>query len=810
MKSHFLIFSNWKLFILISFLLICGTIHSQDFHGNFKLTGTVVDSAAGSELVGVNILISSRADSLLITGTTTDEHGYFSAENISENNVRLKFSMMGYQSKIIDSVSLESVSKIGLIKLRATDILLPEVVVKSIKPMVEIHIDKHIVNIDQVPGNTGSLTEALNNSGEVQIDQATNEITVRGDAVKIQMDGHDFNMPNDLLAQMPASIFEQVEVILSPSAKESAEGGVYIINLISKKTILDNLNASISFNTSTNNRNYGGINFNYKKNKLNIFSALFGYSGNYKWIRNYEQLNYNSVNLYHQLSSGEGNSNGKNVYLKLGCDYDIDENNLLTLYGTYSEYKSDYNSQNIQYVTDKFDMPLYSYNNNSNGLYKFRNTSVYLFYKKKFKNKGNELTLDALYYDQGNPSNSEQYINYSNRLPQIHKDKIGENSNTLILKLEYKHPSEIGDFETGYNFTYRNRENELSALDFLNNSDSWFDSMNLSNYFKYKEDIHAYYITYSKNFGKIGIKTGMRLENLHTNGDQLTTNENFSKNYFNLFPNFNLSYKLNNTFQVVLNIFRRVSYPRLYYVNPFKRYNGPNNYSMGNPELEPYFLNSYGINLSQFIDAYYVYSNGLYSSINSVIDDSVSVSKYINLNTNKTYGIEFTLPYYNSPDMLVKLPDFISTLRIQYSYNYRIQTGQYLNENLNYSSNYQWLNASMGLKLWFDINANISFRYNPKIENVRFKRGEESYLSLYLSKSFFENKLRVNISVRDLLNSQRYLSETFGTDFYSKSLSETYRSRSVSIGISYIFNDYKERRDRNIDDGRDAGENTNL
>jgi len=29
-------------------------------------------------------------------------------------------------------------------------------------------------------------------------------------------------------------------------------------------------------------------------------------------------------------------------------------------------------------------------------------------------------------------------------------------------------------------------------------------------------------------------------------------------------------------------------------------------------------------------------------------------------------------------------------------------------------------------------------------------------------------------------------------------------SQSIGIGITYMFNDYKERRDRNIDDGRDA------
>lgn len=807
-KSQNLFFLIWKpLFVLLLFF-ICNIINAQDLQRNFKLTGAVVDSASGKGLTDVNILFLSRVDNKTITGTSTDAEGNFTIENINENIVRLKFSMVGYQTKIIDSVSLETTSRLGLIRLKATGIMLPEVVIKFIKPMIEFHIDRQVVNIDQVPGSTGSLTDALKNSGAVQVDPSTNKITVRGQDVKIQMDGHPFDMPDNMLAQVPASMFDQVEVILSPSAKESAEGGAYILNLISKKIILDSYNGSINLNTSTNNRNYGGLNFNYKKDKLNIFTSFFSGFGSYKSFSDNEQINYNSSSLYHQLTDGEDNFKGYGAYLKLGCDYNLDEKNLLTFYGTYNKFKYDADAISDNNISNNFGLPLYSFNNKSNSTYKFDNISLYGFYKKKFDKEGNDLTFDALYTNIKSPSNTERNVIYSNGngLPQKHNSATGEKANTFIFKTEFIYPSEIGKFETGYNFTYRDRENDYNALDYSYITNGWNDSLNLSNLFKYNEDIHAFYLTYSNTFGKIEIKTGIRGENLQTKGEQITSSENFSKNFFNLFPNLNIAYKFDDMFQIAFNTFRRVRYPQLYFVNPFKQYNGPNSYSMGNPKIQPYFLNSFGLSLSQFINVYYVYSTGLFNYVTSVIEDSVTVSSPINISSNKTYGIELTLPYYNTPMMPVHLPDFINMLNVQFGYTYRKQTGQYLNEDLNYSGYYKWLTANLGFKLWFDVNANLSFRYNPKSETRRSINEETHILSLYFSKTFMDQKLQANLSISDLLNSQKYLSQTYGTEFYSKNSFTQYRSRSVSIGISYRINDYKERRDRSIDDGRDASD----
>jgi hypothetical protein len=151
------------------------------------------------------------------------------------------------------------------------------------------------------------------------------------------------------------------------------------------------------------------------------------------------------------------------------------------------------------------------------------------------------------------------------------------------------------------------------------------------------------------------------------------------------------------------------------------------------------------------------------------------------------------------------LPDFISSWYVSFNYRYSQQSGQYLTEDLSLIDKSYTLNTYISLKLWYDIDASISLYYIPKTENRRGVRSEMKYLSLYFSKTMMDRKLRIYITVDDLLNGRRGSSETLGGNYYTRYSYEMLNSQAIGIGISYMFNDYKDRRDRNVDDGRDAG-----
>jgi hypothetical protein len=797
MKKHLL--------LIVSILFLCGISFAQKDGGNYKLVGIVADSATGKGIDGANIVILSRSDGKNIGGAATDKNGKFSIDNIAKSDVRVKFSVVGYQTKVIDSISLKSVSRLGVIKLRSTLYEIPEIVIKTIKPMVELHVDRQVINIDQVPAGSGTLTDALKNSGAVDVDPQSNAITVRGESVKIQMDGHPYDMPDNMLAQLPAAMVDQVEVILAPSAKESAEGGTYILNIVSKKSVLQSYSGSVSLNTGTNNRHFGGANLSYKADKLNLFGSFFGGKVNYGGSGTADRYNYFSSSYYNNSEKSSSNSDFTGGFYKLGMDYTFDDKNSVTFYASYNNFNgtTDVNSNNT--IKDAVLIPQYNFRNGSHWDYDQELISFYGFYKRKFNQKGHEFTLDALFTKINAPNTTDIVVDYSNRpSPEKQNSSTCESSKTFIMKAEYVNPTDIGKFETGYNLTLRDRDNNYNTLDFLGNSNVWADTSGLSNYFKYKENINALYVTYSNKFGNFEVKTGVRMENLNTDGRQITTHENFSENYLNFFPNFNLSYKINDLFQLGFNTFRRVQYPNMYYINPFKKYNGPNNYTAGNPNVEPQFINSYAFNISRFVNVYYVYSTNNISYETAVVQDSITYSSPVNLNSTKLFGLELTLPYYNTPMSPIHLPDFISMLNISYRYNHRKIYGKYLTEELNDVTDYSWLNANLGLNLWFDVSANIMFRYKPKSTSAKGYNNGNRDLSLAFSRSFLNQKLKVNLSISDLLNAQKYDYDTYGTTYRVMNHYEPKNNQSISIGITYMFNDYSERRDRNIDDGRDA------
>src|SRR3989339_842479 len=462
---------------------------------------------------------------------------------------------------------------------------------------------------------------------------------------------------------------------------------------------------------------------NYKGGKLNVFSQAYGNHSIGKNINESERFVYTSPNMYYQKSAGDSKYTSNFGYFKVGFDYDFDESNTATFYVNYNGYNYNGDGSNNSFVNNNNNVLQYTYDGyNKNGGAN-NNLSFYGFYKKKFQTKRHELLFDAMYTSFGNPTDGKMKMDYSNR------------------------------FEAGYNFTYRTRHNGYNVENFSYITGTWVDSLKLSNLFKYYESINALYATYAHKLGNFDVKFGLRAENLASEGNQITQNTSFSENFLSFFPNLNLAYKLSEMYQLSLNAFRRITYPQIYYINPFRRYLGLNNYSAGNPKIKP--------------------------------------------------------TYYNSPMMPFKLPDFISSCYISFNYRYSKQSGQFLKEDLSLINKSYTLNAYLGFKLWWDIDANVSVYYVPRTENRRMVRGEMKYTSLYFSKTMLDRKLRINIYINDIFNSSKNYNESIGGSYYTKSNYEMLNSRSISIGLSYMFNDYKDRRDRNLDDGRDGGGGNN-
>ena len=795
------------LFYVFLFIFLTNKIlNAQNSIEKYSLGGTVIDSQANKPLIGVSVIVFSRLTGKEMKGVATDENGIFNIDNISEKEVLVKFSMIGYQSQVFDSVRLDEFSKLGFVRLLATTIEIPEVVIKSIKPPIEFRVDRQVINMDSFTSNSSTIMEVLRNSGLVEVDQSSNNMTVRGQIAKIQMDAHEFNLPVEMLAQIPSTVIERVEIIFSPGAKESAEDGTYIVNLISRKETYGNYSGMLSMNISTNDKISGGTYLNYKANKLNLFIQSFGNRVLRKSISEGERIIYSDPSLYYQKTTGDINGTTKSGNIKLGLDYGFDENNVVTFFLNYVGYSSYFENKNNSLVNDKKNTLLFTYNKNNNNNNANTNISLYAFYKKKIAAKEHELIIDVMYTHLTNPSELKMKLDFSNKVnqPELQNSNTNVLAKIFIFKTDYIFPIENNRFEVGYNLTCRSRNNEYHVNNYLYTRKSWLDSLKLSNAFKYIESINAFYITHSRNFDDLDVKFGFRTEYLRTEGIQVTQSIRNSENYLSFFPSIDISYLLSETLQLNFNAFRRVIYPQISNINPFRYHLGLNNYSTGNPQIKPTFTNAVTLSLSPYISLFYYYTKGALTSAMTTENDSTIISTALNLGLEKSCGFNIILPFYNHATMPFRLPDFISSCNISINYYHTKQTGFFINEDLSIIEKNYSLNSNLDLKLWWNIEANLAFSYTPKIENRREIIGKMFFSSLYLSKTLMDGKLRLFIKANDLFNSSKNYYESKGNNYYIKGFNKILNSRYLEIGISYLFNDYKKRRDRKIDDERDV------
>ena len=142
---------------------------------------------------------------------------------------------------------------------------------------------KTVVNVDASPTNTGlNVLEILEKSPGVAVDNDGN-VSVKGKSgVLILIDGKQTYLSGTQLASFLKSIqansLDQIEIMTNPPAKYDASGNAGVINIKTKKGTIRGMNGNVSltYNQGYYAKYFGGANFNYRNEKLNIFGSYDG------------------------------------------------------------------------------------------------------------------------------------------------------------------------------------------------------------------------------------------------------------------------------------------------------------------------------------------------------------------------------------------------------------------------------------------------------------------------------------------------------------------------------------------------------
>ncbi len=585
-----------------------------------KITGSIQDGGNQKVIDASSISLLIAKDSALVKVSVTDKAGNFVFENIKDGDYLLMASSIGHNKTYSSIVRINPenvVATVGVLQLIPTNKDLKEVVVSSKKPFIERKVDRTIVNVDASITNAGSTAlEVLEKSPGVSVDKDGN-ISLKGkQGVIIYLDGRPSYLSGpdlaNMLRNMTASQLDQIEIMTNPPAKYDAAGNAGIINIKTKKNKSFGLNGSITtgYTQGRYARFNEALNFNYRNNKINIFTNL-NFNRNHKSeelyiVRKFREATTKNIKaIFDQKSVMENQSYYYNA--KIGADYSITKKTTLgvVLNGFYNPSKWQSNTNTFIYdpnniLTGKTG----AYTQNDE---KWKNFSANMNFRTVLDSSGQELStdLDFIQYKSTSiqPLVSSYYDNMNNLLqtPDVLNGNLPSDIKIYSGKIDYSLPmKKAARFEAGIKSSYVKTDNN-ATYDSLKVGYALLDS-GRSNHFIYDENINAAYVNYSRPLGKKWTaQLGLRLENTNANGNSAGYTFNtvsgkfehsettFKRSYTQLFPTAYFQYTANEKNQFSVNYGRRIERPDYESMNPFIHFLDRYTFEQGNPNLSPQF-----------------------------------------------------------------------------------------------------------------------------------------------------------------------------------------------------------------------------
>lgn len=628
-----------------------------------KVQGSLVSGQTPVESATIELL--RVKDSSVVKIAVSDKAGAFEMENIQPGIFLLLIQALGHARYYSNAFAITEANPNQIFPVIGLSIATKElsaVTVVSKKPLIEQKIDRTIVNVEASITNVGtSALDVLEKSPGVTVDKDGN-ISLKGKSgVQIYVDGRPTYLSGqdltNMLKNMQSEQLDQLEIMTNPPAKYDAAGNAGVINLKTKKNkqVGYNGSATVGYGQGVYASTNESLNLNYRNGKVNVFSNLsYGYRQRFQTLTIQRKFIDAATKVVKSNFSQENNllNNSEPYSVKLGMDYFASKKTTLGVVfnGGVSDYG--FSSGSVINIADPNQVLLSQTRAMSNNSQNWKNFSTNLNLRQLIGKKGAELTsdLDYIQYRSGNQQNLyNAYFDASgNSLPGSRPDSLLGNLPQDITiysaKVDFMQPLKNGArFEAGGKTSYVKTDANAQYDSLINGAR--VQDINRSNHFVYNEMVNAAYVNYSRPLGKkFNAQLGLRMEHTHSNGKQLTTQINFTRDYVQVFPTLYLQYQPNDKNSFVLNYGRRITRPDYESLNPFVTFLDRYTYEEGNPNLQPQF--SHNIELSHtfhnFLTTTLNYTNTT-DIIQQVLEQNTSKNEtYIktnNIANQRQYGI---------------------------------------------------------------------------------------------------------------------------------------------------------------------------
>jgi iron complex outermembrane receptor protein len=568
--------------------------------------GRIVDE--NEDPIAFASVVLFKSDSTMAKAGYSEDDGSFSFSEITPGDYYINISFVGYDTYFspVFSSSSQNTTTIDVIKMSPFATELGEVVVAASKPIVEVRPDKTVFNVEgsvNAIGNNG--LELLRKAPGVVVDNNERLMLAGKSGVKVYIDGRQSILSGDDLAAYLKSLqstqIEAIEIITQPSAKYEAEGNAGIINirLIKDKSLGTNAVASLGYNQSIHAKYDGNLNFNSRTKNINVFGNLNYANGE---NQGYTTFFRTQPDLYAHQENKELHD-WNNLSFRTGFDITSGKNS--TIGFLFDGYKNDEGFSNnvtteiapdpispfTEILEGSNDIDTKRNNYNFNGNYRYDN------------HNGNVLNVDLDYGNYNSEGNSYQpNYYYDAETGELTDTRIfSSNTPTTIdiktIKLDYEKPLFGGNLGAGFKLALVNTDNTYNFYNVIDGIPE-IDTER-SNQFTYDENVNAGYLSFGKQWTKIGFQAGVRVEQTDSKGELMSYNEQddetVDQEYVDVFPSAGVTYQLNEKNSFRINYSRRIDRPNYQDLNPFEFKLDEITFQKGNPFLRPQFSNSISV-----------------------------------------------------------------------------------------------------------------------------------------------------------------------------------------------------------------------
>jgi len=314
-----------------------------------------------------------------------------------------------------------------------------------------------------------------------------------------------------------------------------------------------------------------------------------------------------------------------------------------------------------------------------------------------------------------------------------------------------------------------------------------------TNKLKYDENLYSAYFQFGSKIKKFNYLIGLRSELSDIQIADTKGTFNKSKNYINLFPTLHFVYNLTIKTDLQLSYSKRINRPRFWQLNPFAGLSDLRNLTVGNPDLNPMFTNSYELTLlakpgkfSINPSVYYKHTKDFFEYIVERTDENYFVNTPVNLGTEDRFGTEVSTTY--NP---------VQWLRLSFDFNYYKfkQKGVYKDVVYNVENQTWFANFRSVVKFPKIISGDFSFRYSGKNQGVQTLTEPQYSANIGVSKDLLEDKMSLTLNINNLFNSQITREKTATPSYF---IDSEYKSqgRYINLTVTYRFNRKKNEADR--------------